>query len=298
MNSKKIYLEYNKEVLESKIDLFGSSKNGNLVSTSFEGRNMSNATVSDQYQFFDFKKFAKQILEIVDGQTEINKYNLRIKKGIQEISFLSDPFFIDSDKYYTAWYLLNSNDRTRALQFNAGLLREICSNGSTIPVPNVSSSIRAIHKGQSFLDNASNMDKFIPTVPELVKKQVSTLRTLTTKNVSLKAFVSAMMNENKEDFDLSASSMIRTKAFLTKMFNSSVVADRFNTRENGLSTNEISLILKPLDFIKSQQFDLEVNQYSAFQWYTEIYRNRDSATIRLESERFFNLVKETEPELA
>jgi hypothetical protein len=283
------YLAYNREELDAKIEKFNSSKSGNSVYTEYNGVGNS-VEVSDQYRFFDFKQFARMVVGLIESQTEIFYYALKINRGVQEISILTNPIMVGGDKYYQNLFLLNSNDKSRALQFNAGLLRWNDNNGFVIPVPNASTSERAIHKGNAFEERVKGINRFVDTLPSLMGAQLEIIEKLGHKEVSLKSIIDTLLAERPEWVsEITPTAMNRSKAFISRMMEQM----SFDTLVN-LGLSGVRDVLKqPLTFVESG-LDVKVNLYEAFIWYTSIYKNRDSAIINRESNRFFKLMESFE----
>jgi hypothetical protein len=281
------YLPFNLEELSAKIEKFNAFREGNTISTQTEYGEMA-VEVSNLYRFFDFKSFAKNVIALVATQQEIFYYSLHIRRGVQEIDLLTNPVFVGDEVYYQSLSLLNSNDRSRALQFNAGLMRWNDNHSFIVPLPNASTSERAIHKGKTFEEKVDSINAFVDTLPSLMPKQLEIIEKFGHKNVSVKSIVNAILAERKEGVnDVTVSALNRAKAFMFKL------QQNMNTPEiedAGMSVVEIPLLKQPIDFTKSSA-DLVVNLYEAFLWYTEIFKNRDTAVINRESNRFFDLAE-------
>jgi hypothetical protein len=280
------YQEYNRAELDAKIEKFNAFRTGNTVSTEYNGRGFD-VEVSDMYRFFDFKGFVRMVLSLVESQTPIFYYALKIRNGVQEISILTNPITVGDEVYYQNLYLLNSNDKSRALQFNAGLLRWNDSLGFVVPVPNASTTERAIHKGNAFEEKVKGINAFVDTLPTLMDKQMEIIERLGHKQTSLQSIIQTMLSERPEGTtEVTSTALNRSKAFVFRMLENIGVD---SLTKLGL-LQHINLLKQPLNFVQSE-VDANVNLYDAFIWYTSIYTNRDSAIIARESNRFFKLVE-------
>jgi hypothetical protein len=283
------YFAYNREELDAKIEKFNAYRTGNTVSTEYDGRGMD-VKVSDLYRFFDFKTFARNVIALIESNTQIFYYALRIRKGIQEISILTNPIQVGEDLYYQNLFLLNSNDRSRALQFNAGLLRWKDDLGFVVPVPNANTSERAIHKGNLFEEKVKGINSFVDTLPTLMDRQMEIIERTGHKEASLKSIINTLLAERPVGAtEVTATALNRAKSFMFRMLESI----GYNTLDQLGLVSHINLLKQPLNFVKSD-VDAKVNLYEAFIWYTSIYKNRDSAIISRESNRFFKLMESFE----
>jgi hypothetical protein len=281
------YLPFNSEELSAKIEKFNAFREGNTVSTQTEYGEMA-VEVSSQYRFFDFKTFSRNVIDLIAAQQEVFYYSLHIRRGVQEIDLLTNPVFVGDEVYYQSLSLLNSNDRSRALQFNAGLMRWNDNHSFIVPLPNASTSERAIHKGKTFEEKVESINGFVDTLPTLMSKQLEIIEKLGHKNVSVKSIIKTIFAERREGVnEVTVSALNRAKAFLFRLQQNMKTSE---IEDAGMSVVQIPLLKQPLDFTKSSA-DLVVNLYEAFLWYTEIFKNRDTAVINRESNRFFDLVE-------
>jgi hypothetical protein len=281
------YLLFNSEELAAKIEKFNAFRDGNVVHTQHENGTSIAEPVSDQYRFFDFKSFAHNVIALVSQQTQVFYYSLHIRRGVQEIDLLTNPVYVGGEMYYQSLSLLNSTDRSRALQFNAGIMRWNDKNAFIIPLPNASTSERAVHKGATFEERVKVINAFVDTLPELMPNQLEIIEKLGHLTVSVKSIVKAFLAERRGDTnEITISAINRAKAFLFRLSQNMSVSER---NEAGMATEDMYMLKQPLDFAKSST-DLTVNLYESFLWYTELFKNRDTSVINRESKRFFDLV--------
>ena len=111
--------EYN-ELLE-KISNISIELVGNEVITKFRDSVLSVTEVSNRYEIFDFKPFVITCINEVMKSYDIEKYELILVRGIQEIRLYSKPQIVNGEEFRRTFYLLNSSDRSRALSFSYGL---------------------------------------------------------------------------------------------------------------------------------------------------------------------------------
>ena len=124
MQIKKIINVYNKKELLDNISLIKIERLSNQVITKYDDRVISVANVSKIYEVFDIKSYIINKLDLIEKNFTISSYCLRIYRGIQELILFSDTIEIEGVKFQKTFYILNSSDRSRKLNFNAGLYCE------------------------------------------------------------------------------------------------------------------------------------------------------------------------------
>jgi len=70
---------------------------------------------------------------------------MKITQGTQELRLIGEEVIINGDKYQKMFNILNSTDKSRALQLNVGLIRWICTNGMVIAVEDEYSGFKTKH---------------------------------------------------------------------------------------------------------------------------------------------------------
>lgn len=92
------------------------------VVTCYEGKEIKRAVVSDRYGVGDFKKYALDALSRIENNGfKITEYRFDIIGGIQEIQLLSDIVMINGITFRKSFYIINSTDRSRPLDYYLGL---------------------------------------------------------------------------------------------------------------------------------------------------------------------------------
>ena len=113
--------EFDFQELIEKISDINIELVGNEVITKFGERVLSTTEVSNRYEIFDFKPFVITCIKEVMQSYDIEKYELILVKGIQEIRLYSKPEIVNGEEFRRSFYLLNSSDKSRALSFSYGL---------------------------------------------------------------------------------------------------------------------------------------------------------------------------------
>lgn len=112
----------NKKTEES-VELKKKSRNTSYqVVTLYDGKEIKRAPVSERYGLCDFKDFALfTIDEIEKHGFKIKEYRFDIVGGVQEIQLLSDIVMINGHTFRKSFYIINSTDRSRPLDYYLGL---------------------------------------------------------------------------------------------------------------------------------------------------------------------------------
>jgi len=115
------YIEYDKVSLFEKIDKISIDRVGNQVITKFGNNVISTAKVSKRYEVFDIKSYLRSKIDMIEKNFKISEYFFYVKKGVQELILLSDEVEINEMRFQKSFFILNSSDRSRKLNFNIGL---------------------------------------------------------------------------------------------------------------------------------------------------------------------------------
>jgi hypothetical protein len=283
MKTKKI-LEYpyvQEEVLD-KIQKFDIQHEKLTVKTSYDHRVLAVVDVSEKYWSFDFKTFAINIIKTINRYFSPEKYSFRINGGAQEIRFIGGIAKVGSDVYYKMFNLVNSSDKSRALQMNIGLVREANNVPVIISVENENASVSGRHFYKSLPDRLNHFVDILPEFNIIIEKQVAHLKKLDESTVSLKSIYRELLRED-EDGVIKPSDILRVRA-LTKRLLKSRIPEVMN-----ITTHELDLLNHPKDLFKST-FDIKVNAKHIVNLYTEIYSQRDSTTIERECRRLIEIL--------
>lgn len=298
---------YQRKFVLDEIKDFSATTDGQRVTTMLGEHSLNSVVVSSQYQLFNFKDYITTVLETLERVMQPERYYIEIKKGVQEINILSAPFDVCGEQYCKGFYILNSTDKTRALQFMAGLYRvgagtEIVMHIKDELVDIFSSSLgngatyaKVVHKGKNFHDKIDEMRAFIDRMPLLIDIQILVLQDLGIHEVSMKSLYRRMFYENAgENADgrsiPASASRVRTQAFARQLMRGS---DKLMlTTTSTESAQDFTDLGDPVKFLNRAAADIYVNCYQALQCYMNAYKSRDTSVLRRESKRFTDLLEE------
>ena len=299
---------YNRAGILSDLQGFEATSDGQKVVTTHSGRTLRSVQVSTQYRLFPFADYIAEVLETLETQMQPARYFMEIKQGVQEINILSEPFDVCGELYCKGFYILNSTDKTRALQFMAGLYRVASSTEIIMEINELtlsllghmnlgdgSSFVKVVHKGKSFEDKIEDMSEFIDRMGNLIAVQVRILEDLNNQRVSMKALLKHMLYQNAqygvvgENAQIASASRVRTQGFVRQLMRGH---DRLILDNTSVSGGDFYAMSTPLDFVQGTGEDVYVNAYQAFQCYMNVYRSRDTSVMRRESYRFTTYLEE------
>jgi hypothetical protein len=256
----------------------------NQVETYFDNRLISVSDVSDHYQIFDFSTFAKNMINEVENFFEPEKFTLRIRKGEQELRLIGEEVMINNEIYYKMFNLLNSTDKSKALQINIGLVRFLSNAGIIIGGENSNSHMRVKHYRSKLNDKVEEFEKEISKFNVSIDYQKSVIENIFPKKVS---FVELVRNYvTNKDGDMEDARFIKMKAFGKRLMIS---------RTDGLSTitaEERNLLTSPELYVKQKNspIDIELTGEQVFNNYTELWKNYDSGVMYRETNKILELI--------
>jgi len=280
----KIEQAYNQSEIVETLNKLQLEQKGNNIFTRYDNKLISDSKVSKKYEFFDFSKFATNIVKEIENYFTPENYILRINKGQQELRLIGEEIEINGDKYHKMFNIFNSTDRSRALGLNTGLIRFVCSNGMVIGVEDELSKLSVKHfkstlpqKVDLFLNSLSNFDINI-------NKQTLALNNLNGKYVSYKEIVDKL-SKNKNGI-ITTNKMNKIRAFSKKILISET------DRIEDLKKEQIELLNNPALFFEKgyNNLDIEMSAYNALNCYTEVFRNYNSQVIDRETNRILELI--------
>jgi len=282
--ARKINKDYNKEEIFQTLDNLELSRKDNTIQTHFQGRLIANTLVTNKYELFDFPTFAKDVVEQVENYFTPEQFQLRITKGQQELRLIGEEVLINGDKYSKMFNILNSTDKSRALQLNVGLIRFICSNGMVVAIDEEYAGLKTKHFKNSLPEKVKLFVDNLDTFDMNISRQSETLDALGGSFVSFKELADKLTVDDKGI--VSPNKVLKLRAFANKILTSET------DKLVGLNAEQITL-LNNANFYTDSKFnlvDIEMSAYTALNCWTEVYRNYDSSVLKRETSRILELV--------
>lgn len=266
---------YNKSELFEKIDAIEIFKSGNQVVTKYFNRVMNTVDVSNRYEIFDIKSFLRNKIDQLEANFNITYYKFVMRRGIQELTLLSDAVEINSTKFYKSFFILNSSDKSRCLNMNLGLFRE--DNNSYIV-----SSIRNMSLYRKHLTGLTQLaeDASASIDIETFDEQINAIKSLIGERVMLSKVREIILDKdlkiNHRKFDALKNQLIYSSTDKIK--------DLSTSQLNTLKTYSESLTLD----IKN---DFSIDAYKVFNCYIQVFARQDSYVVKKETEKILRITQ-------
>jgi len=276
-------LPYNRTKIQEKLNKLHVEQVGLTVSTSYDDKKLKETQVSNKYYTFDFPTFAQNIMPEVENYFTPSNYLLRMVGGRQELRLIGEEMKINGDTFYRMLSILNSTDKSRALQMNMGLLRLVCTNGMVAGVPGESVQIKGKHYKASLPEKIENFTDGLARFKSITEQQKGLISDLLGKQVSYKALANALVRNEADE--VVASKVKKLSRLAGKLLASDT--DRLQT-----VTDEQRMILMQPEHVlyNKKSADMEIDAYRLLNCYTEIFRSNDSGKIARETNRILGLI--------
>jgi hypothetical protein len=180
--------------------------------------------------------------------------------------------------------ILNSTDKSRALQLNVGLIRFICTNGMVVAADDEYAGLKTKHFKATLPEKVKEFVDSLDTFDLNIQKQSEVLENLTGRFVSFKELAAKLALD--EEGIINESRGLKLRAFAKKLMTSETdrLVDLHSEQESLL--RNANLFLNP----QYKNVDIEMPAYSALNCWTEVYRNYDSSILKRETNRILELV--------
>jgi hypothetical protein len=223
----------------------------------------------------------------VDTCSAVSKDELLTYKKDRLINFVKDldpsELEINSDTYYRMLSMLNSTDKSRALQLNMGLLRLVYTNGLFVSVPGKSVQIKGKHFKASLPDKIESFSTGLESFKEISEQQKDIISQLVGTKISYKSFANKLVRN--KDNDVVESKVKKLNRLAGKLLTSDT--DRILT----VNDEQHKILMNPQNVLyNNESGDVDVDAYKLFNCYTEIYRSTDSGKIARETNRALKLI--------
>jgi len=288
--ARRIEKTYDKDAIFVTLDNLKLSRNNNNILTHYDDRLIANTIVTDKYELFDFPPFAKQVIAEIENYFSPEKYELRITKGQQELRLIGEDILINDHRYRKMFSILNSTDKSRALQINIGLMRYVQSvyiNG--VIIGDEYSGLRTKHFKATMPERVANFVEILKDFDIIINSQKKALEELANKSVSFKKLATKVALD--EDGVMNDNKALKLRAFAKRLLTSKIDGIE------GLDDTQLLLLRNPHFFNKPEyaNVDFEIPALKALNCWTEVYKLYDSSVIRRETKRIIDLfaVEET-----
>ena len=269
------YKIYEKSELLSKINSIQIYRTGNQVITKFLDRIINTTNVSSLYEVFDIRSFMISKIDQLELNFNITHYKFKVNRGIQELVLLSDSVTINDTKYYKAFFILNSSDKSRRLNLNMGLYREDNDSYLVNSIKNISlskkhlSGVTKMAEDVSKLINVETFDEQINCIKSLIGEKVllSNVRNI---------IVDKDLKINHSKFDALKNSLRFSKTDKINLFSN----DQINTLKK---TSE--------ELVLDHNNDILLDAYKVFNCYIQIFSRYDSYIVKKETDKILRITQ-------
>lgn len=274
INLRNNFKNYSKKELISQIDSIEIIKQKNQVITKFKGNIVNVTNVSDRYEVFDISSFIKSKINSLEENFNIKYYKLRVYRGIQELTILSDKVIIDGKTYYKSFFILSSSNRMRALNMNMGLYRVDNNTSYVFGIKNLS-----LYKKHFTGVTQKAEEKSTLITDETFNEQIEAIESLVGEKVMLSKLKEVIVDKdlkiNHRKFDAFKNSLL---------WSHSDKIDLSNDQKKFLMTRSEDMKFD----IKS---DIEIDAFKAFNCYIQVFSRQDSYVIKKETQKIMNITK-------
>jgi len=273
---RRTFIKYNKQELLDKINLISIEQVGSQVITKYRETVTSITEVSNRYEIFDIKSYLKDKIDAIEKNFNIDKYYFRITKGVQELTLLSDTIEIENVKFYKSFFILNSSDKSRKLNFNAGLYSDTNNFYLVSSIKNLGLNkkhLRGVTEAAEIASSGFGGETFNDQIESIIslvghKISLSNLRKCIIKDDEIKS--------EHSKFDALKNSII------------------YYASEGRLKLTESQfLTLRTLSdkLIIDNTNDFYVDAFWIFQTYLRLFNRQDSHIVKIETERIMSITQ-------
>ena len=273
---RKSFQTYDKQELLKKIDQIEITQVDDKVITSYLGKTLAISTVSNRYEIFDIKNYLKSKIEIIEKNFTISKYCLRLTRGIQELTLLSDTIEIQGTNFYKSFFILNSSDKSRRLSFNAGLY---CESKKFYVVPSVKNvgltkkHLRGVTQAAELASEGLDGETF--------NDQIDSIKSLVGHKISLSNLKKTIVQDSDKKVEHSKFDAFKNAIiYYSSEGRLKISGDQWKT----LKTHSESLTIDSSN-------DFYLDAFWSFQVYLRLFSRQDSHVVKRETERIMSMTQ-------
>jgi len=269
------YKPYNLDELFTKIDAIEITRQGNQVVTKYFDRVINTTEVSPIYEVFDIRAFMKAKIDQLAHNFNMSWYKFVMKRGIQELTILSDDVEINGATYYKAFFILNSSDKSRRLNMNMGLYRADNNSYLVSAIRNMSLSkkhLRGVTQSAEEVSQAIDVETF--------DEQIASIKSLVGERVLLSKVRETILDKdlkvNHMKFDALKNSLRWSKT----------------DKMDSLSSEQIKTLMTPSEkLILDHHNDFSIEAYKVFNCYIQVFSSQDSYVVKRETEKILKITQ-------
>jgi hypothetical protein len=258
-------------------------QNGQII-TQYGNEIICKSEKSEKYGILNFAELIQTTLPLIESAVKPVFYDLTLRKGVQQLKIYSEKIKDDNEIYQRMFTLFSSSNGAYPLLFNAGLFRQVCSNGLMI---DTSESVSAIsrHYTHSIEQKILMLKKSLPVFENEIQSQLQFLRKLKTETVSLRKIYAGLLQS--KEFEPRKVAVERVNKLSTMLLTSSSDAIDFR-----LSFEQKRGLSRPLELVEESRHtaDIQIPKIQVLNCYTESYNQRLHAVNWRENQRIKRLL--------
>jgi hypothetical protein len=282
-----VLIDYNKEVIFEKLNNFSNVIDNKKVITKFGNRILSVVDISNRYFNFNFTDFVKTILTKIEDYFEPVKYTFNITKNYQELKIYSHAVDIDGELYFKTLSILNSTDKSYALQVNIGLVHSKTYASFYIKEANEYVSIRNKHFKASLPETIDYFFEAIENLNLIFDEQIKYIQKISNKNVSLSKFITQYLKKDIKGVII-ASDILKLRALFYKIYNDTNLNLNLTEVQRKMLKDSKATLVRFKKELETTDIVIESNKLYIL--YMEVFKNYNTSVAMRENSRFIKIL--------
>ena len=275
--TRMIFKPYNRQELIDLISQLEVERIENQVVTKWKGHVTSIANVSKIYEVFDIKNYIISKLDMIEKNFEIKEYSFTVTKGVQQLKLISDTIDINGVEFHKAFFMINSTDRSKRLQFHSGLYSKSDNYYMVTSTKSLGLSKKHYVGVSEAAEEASqDIDR------ETFDEQIEAIRKLVGHRVSFSKLRKVMLGEKE-----------KTPMINHKKFDNLKGRMRWSIPREELTDEMARMFRRQSEYVTdvTPEQDFYMDAFMLFQVYLKLYSTQDSHIVKTETERILGITQ-------
>lgn len=275
--NRMMFKPYDKQTLIDLINQLDVERIDNQVVTKWKGHIISISDVSNIYEVFDIKEYIIGKLELIEKNFEIKEYYFTVSKGVQQLKLISDTININGVEFHKAFFIINSTDRSKRLQFHSGLYSKSDNYYMVTSTKNLGMSKKHYRGITEAAEEASqDIDQ------ETFDEQIESIKKLVGHRVSFSKLREVMLGDKE-----------KTPMVNHKKFDNLKNRMRWSIDRKELTSNMATMFRIPSERVTevTKEQDFYMDAFTVFQVYLKLYNQQDSHVVKNETERILGITQ-------
>lgn len=262
------------------------------VITSYNGSELCNVQVSDRYQIFQVGDFVNRMLPVIEDYFTPSRYIMNLYGGVQELKLYGESFKVNGETYYELLSILNSTDKSKALQINIGLLRQVCTNGMVVSFEDNEVSIKAKHFKKSLPEKVDYFSSKLKDFKLMTQSQVEFINKLDKMDpVSFLEIADGLIVKKNKAGEVKHNPLGVKR---TKEFGKMLIYSKSDKLAIDSYRGQRAVLDRPENYVGRKlagtQKDVQLTAKTAFNCYIEPYKSSDSSILKSECDNILQFI--------